>query len=538
MKYFFLNLIVVALSSLAFGQVKVTTPIKKVVVYLNGAEVHRESKVNLKKGINEIEVVGLSSSIQGNTIQASLGEGVRILSITHDKELLSNDEKNQRIELKNDSMRVIKTKISYKNAVLDNYKQEEILLEKNYNRIGLNNGVSVVELQKASEYYRTRLQGLTDLTHKITEEIKALALLENQIKKRKSDLMKDVKSKSYRVLLTARSSVAKTSTLFLNYVITEAAWKPKYNIRGLNIDSPVHFEYMAEVFNASGQDWEDVALTLSTGTPFKSMDKPKLTPWTLNYNQYRKDLNYNSAEGYLGKKMALSNSTRGSDDVEYKTAIEVSEVTVDFKIALPYTIPSDSKPYLVEVEQYDLPASYKYYAVPKLEQDAFLIASVTEWEKLNIIDSKANIYYGGKYIGETFIDTRYANDTLELSMGRDSKINISRAKKEDFNKKKWIGLNRRESFEYEISIRNTYATSIDIEILDQVPISQEGDIVVDIINVSEADLDEKSGRLKWNLNIGSSETKKLITSFSVKYPKNKEVKIRRNRQVACPAKFW
>ena len=89
-----------------------------------------------------------------------------------------------------------------------------------------------------------------------------------------------------------------------------------------------------------------------------------------------------------------------------------------------------------------------------------------------------------------------------------------------------------------ISIRNTYSKEIDIEIIDQVPISQEGDIIVDIQNISGAERDEQSGRLKWKMKIAPSATKKLITAFSVKYPKNKQVRIRKSRQVACPARFW
>jgi hypothetical protein len=123
-------------------------------------------------------------------------------------------------------------------------------------------------------------------------------------------------------------------------------------------------------------------------------------------------------------------------------------------------------------------------------------------------------------------------------MGRDSKINITRAKIEDFNKKPWIGSSRKELFNYEISIRNTYAAPIKIEVLDQVPVSLENEIHVTIENISNAELHEESGRLKWKLKIEPGVTQKLTTAFSIKYPKNKTVNTKRSRHLTCPSKFW
>lgn len=540
---------------------EVKTSISKAVVYLDGAEVHRKGKVQLPKGRTILEVKGLSTSISTKTIQASLGEGVKILSITSDSDWISDKELEKAgLKLK-DSISLVAKRLSYIKSVKENYLQEEEMLEKNYQRIGANGGITVEELKAASSFYRDRLNDITKENFKLKTEQKQLEKVMVGLRARKKQLYVNHQHKNIKAIITVKSEQVAAVDFNLNYVVTKAGWVPKYNIRGEGVEQDVQFEYMAEVYNQTGLDWKEVKLILSTGSPFKSMDKPRLNAWNLNFD-YGYSYGYNQrsysekdkveydtlrldellsvrvqSEGKLDKRRASANTTIGSyTSAPQKKGIEVSEVTVDFDIELPYTIPSDGKPYLVEVANYSLPATYKYFAVPKLESDAFLIANLTGWEPVNIIDSKANIYYRGKYIGETFIDTRYSNDTLEVSLGRDSKINISRVKREDFNKNSWIGANRKESFEYEISVRNTYSKPIEIEVVDQVPISQENDITVSVENVSNAEQTEQTGRLIWKLKVEPSETKKLLTAFTVKYPKNKKVKIRKNRTV--PAQFW
>ena len=212
----------------------------------------------------------------------------------------------------------------------------------------------------------------------------------------------------------------------------------------------------------------------------------------------------------------------------------MSELGVDFKVKERYSIPSGTKAQLVDVNEYQLNASYKYFVVPKVDKDAFLLAQVVGWEKLNIIDGSANIYFNGLYVGESYLNTSSAADTLDISLGRDRKIIVNRVKKEDFNSKKLIGLNRKESLTYEISLRNTYNKAVKIEIWDQIPISQESTIEVSDIEISGAELDDTSGKIEWETELVPGNTKRYTISFSVKYPRNKKVAIRKSRKVATP----
>ncbi|MEM7039745.1 MAG: DUF4139 domain-containing protein, partial [Bacteroidota bacterium] len=146
-----------------------------------------------------------------------------------------------------------------------------------------------------------------------------------------------------------------------------------------------------------------------------------------------------------------------------------------------------------------------------------------DWEKLNLLPGSVNVFFEGTYITEAFLDPNYTRDTLDFSLGRDKKVVIKRELLKDFNKKRTIGVNRERTFGYDISIRNTKSTAINLRLLDQVPVSQDDDITVKLIEKSNARHDEATGKLTWDIKIDPAQTKMLRLVFSVKHPKNKNV---------------
>lgn len=219
--------------------------------------------------------------------------------------------------------------------------------------------------------------------------------------------------------------------------------------------------------------------------------------------------------------------------VDYES-ITVSELSTSFNIEVPYSIPADARPYMIELSEATLDASYEYLAVPKVDLSAFLLARLTGWEKLNLIDGPANVYFGNTYIGESEINTRLMGDTLELSLGRDNNVLVSRQKIIDQSKTKFFGTKKQESFVYEIQIKNNREIPVTIKLQDQIPISQIADIIVEPLNVSGAETDIISGRLQWISTLASGDSRKYVIAFDVKYPKNMKVAITKNKVVRTP----
>jgi len=201
--------------------------------------------------------------------------------------------------------------------------------------------------------------------------------------------------------------------------------------------------------------------------------------------------------------------------------INENPTNISFDIKLPYTIPNDGKTYVVDINQYDVPATYRYYCVPKIDPDAFLTAEITNWEELNLLPGEANLFFEGTFVGKSSLNPNRTQDTLFLSLGRDKSIVIERTKQKDFNKRPFIGANRTETRTFEIAIRNKKTQTIHLTIEDQVPLSTDKDIEVEVETDKEAKKNNDTGAVTWELDLPPSTEKKLLLKYQVKYPKDR-----------------
>lgn len=171
----------------------------------------------------------------------------------------------------------------------------------------------------------------------------------------------------------------------------------------------------------------------------------------------------------------------------------------------------------------ELPASYQYYSIPKLDKDAFLIARVTEWEKYNLLNGEANIFFEGTFVGKTFLEMDSAKDTLELSLGRDKSIAIKREKIKGFTTKQFIGSKQEEEISWKITVKNNKNVEVNILLVDQAPLSTLEEIEVSVKSSFGAKHNAQTGEIKWELLLKPLETRELTLTYTVKYPKNKSL---------------
>jgi uncharacterized protein (TIGR02231 family) len=314
--------------------------------------------------------------------------------------------------------------------------------------------------------------------------------------------------------------------------VTGASWTPSYDLRSTNTDSPIALDYRASAYQTTGEDWKNVKLKLCTGNPQQNGSKPSLYPWYLyiynTYDDYRTSNAPASAAEDLekagGKKDEAKENIAAQTAANY-TTVYTNATNFEFDINLPYTINSDGKTTIVEIQNYTLPAIYQYYCAPKIDRNAYLLAKVTGWENYNLLSGYINLYFEGTYVGKSYLDVNNTKDTLDVSLGRDENIAVERIKQKDYNANQFIGLNRKVSYVWEIDVRNKKKTPIEIVVEDQLPLSTDKQIEIEQGETSGAKYDETTGFLSWKLNLKSAETQKIKFSYSVKYPKDKNVHV-------------
>jgi uncharacterized protein (TIGR02231 family) len=315
----------------------------------------------------------------------------------------------------------------------------------------------------------------------------------------------------------------------LSYLVDEAHWDAAYDISASDLTKPIALKYNAQIYNLTGIDWKGIHVSLSTGDLSQNTNLPSLTTWVLNYQSKENEglLNY-TLQNQAMYKTKEEDKDAGSED---KGA---TELIGSFEVPGLQNFLSRDLPYKITVAEESLPAQFEYVTIPKLEPSAFLTAKVTGWEKLNLIDGSASVFFANAYVGEFMINTQLISDTLDVSFGRDRQIVISRTKVEDRGNTPSFGGKRVEALVYEIQLRNNHTGPVRVKVLDQIPVTQERDISVDVVDVSGATIDIPSGRLLWFANLDPGGRAKYKVAFTVKYPKNKNVVIRKNRSVRTP----
>ncbi len=517
-------------SAIIFAQKPIFTSakIKGATVYSNSAELLQSAAVTLPSGTSEIVIKNVADYVNENTIQIGAPANVTVLSVQFTRNFISEyeiDESNPAIKKVRDSIAIIEKEMGKIANEKVSYSKTIDLLDKNQTVAGQNSGLNVTELMKLVDYYRAKrneLSNLIDVLYEKENKLKdKLAKLNSKLE---LNTQKQEKTSQGKLVLQVMTDVASSVNLDINYLTNNASWSPFYDLRADNINSPINLMYKAKVLQNTGIDWKKVKLTLSSGNPNQNNTAPILQAWFLRYGYPRTygyvnddaKMNEVVVTGYGVKKDAAPQSS-----ISNYTTINENQLNVSFDIDIPYDILSNGKAHSVALKDLKLPATYKYYAVPKVEKEAFLLAEISEYSKFNLLPGEANIIFEGMYVGKTMINPNQTSDTLNLSMGRDKKIAIKREKIADKSGTKFLSGYKEQTFTYDITVKNNKKEAIEMLLKDQYPISTDKEITIELLDNGKAKVNAETGILTWDVKLGAGETKKFRISYKIKYPKDK-----------------
>jgi uncharacterized protein (TIGR02231 family) len=505
--------------------------VKNVTVYQTGAVVTHEVQTSIPSGKSTVIFHGLPCNIDKQSIQLVSTGDITILSVTSYEDYVSESKKNVKTKRWQDSLEVLSDALERVKDGITILDAGKSLLDNNRTVGGANVGTSVANVKGMYEYYVHQVTHIEDSLILLRKKQRGL---ESKIAKIQNEMMQwknkaDTLASDIEALVSADH--AQDLGFRLSYLTYDAGWSAMYDLRAKDIKHACQLAYKANVYQHTGQDWANVDLTLSTSNPSVSQTAPIMNPW---YLQFQSAYGYGTASSYNAapapsvagvyqedmKSEALVNNNVYKQSIVSNTVSE-SQLAVEFHIDVPYTLPSDNKPHMVEIKKYDLNAIYRFQSIPKLNQSAFLMADITHWDELNLMSGEVNIYFAGAYVGKSYINTQNLTDTLSFSFGMDKKIIVKRDKAKEFCSTKWIGSTKTQTFAYTINLHNTHTDSLTIEVYDQVPLTTDKDIEIVVLDKGNADLVPETGKLTWKIKLAPGEARKLTFSYSVKYPKNK-----------------
>lgn len=685
MKNFVLSLFL-ALPFLSFSnKPKTPSSIKEVVVYLNGAQITRTASCQLIEGSNEVVFSGLSHKIDESSIQVSGLGPVSILSIAYGINYLEKSESNPKIKEWDSQVQQLEHEISkLKNNIAGLEEEEKVITS---NRI-VNGDSQVLDLERMKQigqYYRERIT-------KIKNEIFDINLNINKIQRQIDELYRQLAeanngsdSPQGEITITFDAPISTNLNITMNYMVKDAGWVPNYDIKSIGINAPLSQAYKGNVYQNTGQDWQNVKISLSTGNPVSNISKPIVDTKYLNFvHAYQKrSTSATKKEGYAfnpnvkrvigtitdesgtplpGVNVTIKGTNKGTTsdfdgnyelNIDYgqeltysyigmlsqelpifssimnvrmeEDAVALDEVVVtgygtgavasvaperllmgkvngvkirgassptnsseplyiidgvpvndftegdldeneiqqmevikgdtataiygnrgangvvvittkksqihegaaktEFAIKKRYTILADGDITAIEINTYKIPATYEYFAAPLLNENVYLTASFKDWEQHQLLPGEANIYFEGTYAGKTVIDPYTTKKEMILSLGIENNITVTRQQDRDFKSKPFVGNNRIIDRKYLLNVKNNKTTPINLKLVDRIPKSQNKEIKVDDLLFEDANYNENTGVLTWDIELEAKSTKEKTFSFQVKYPKGRHISL-------------
>ncbi|MDR2222558.1 MAG: DUF4139 domain-containing protein [Flavobacteriaceae bacterium] len=536
------SMVAIALCSIAtWAQKPVFTQakIESARVYFNGAELTHKTKVKLPKGTSEVIVSNVADYLNAETVQIGSTTGVTVMSIQFNNRYVEEYDSvvdSPLLKPVRDSITLLQKELKKIDNELTVEKKTIAILDANTN-VGGQNGSSALEVTKMVDYYKTKRLQMTNevdrLTDKQTSLTDKLTALKNKLDFNKD---KSEKSSKGKLILQVMNEVEGEVPLQIKYYTNQANWKPFYDLRVEKINSPIKVVYKAEVTQQSGIDWKGVNLSLTSGVANQSNRIPTWSTWFLSYG-------YNDSS-YL-KEVSVSN--KGSKKLGYSTAsydkaessslmyeestmanytqVNESQLNVSFDISIPYTVLSNGKQHSVTLNDFNIPAEYKYFAAPKLDSNAYLVATIRDYGNYNLLPGTANVIFDGVYVGKTVLDPANTEEEMKLNMGKDPKVVVTRTVVKDKSGTKILSSKKTQNFVYDIAIRNNKAESIAIQVEDQYPISSNTDIEVELTDTASGNVNPDKGIIKWDLKVKGNEGKTLRFGYQVKYDKNQSINL-------------
>ncbi|WP_245452419.1 mucoidy inhibitor MuiA family protein [Bradyrhizobium forestalis] len=348
------------------------------------------------------------------------------------------------------------------------------------------------------------------------------------------------------VRIDVASAAATKATLRVTYAVRNARWVPLYDARldtGAKDRKPqLELVRRAEVTQSTGEDWSNVTLGVSTVRISRGGSAPELSSLVAQYPQVPKPLALGTVSDLarpapmtrqaqsLMPKVAEAAEPRERAD-EQQAVAEIGDFQATFKIPGRVSLGAAEGAKSLRIAAVNVPADLAVRAAPVMNPTAFLEASFKQADDTTLLPGKVAIYRDGTFVGRGKITASAKDDIVRLGFGADDKVRIERAvlKRNEGSAGLLVTTSRTDERSFKTTIRNGHDFPIRVAIEDQLPVSENEDIVVEMLPSSTqptaTNIRDKRGVLEWSFDAKPGEARDINFAWRVRWPKDKSMVI-------------
>lgn len=507
-----------------------------VTVYQDRAVVTRNLVSEFGAGEHELVLDNLPASLQENSVQVSAkSTGQATLLDVKVRDAVRADTTNERvrqIEAQIDTLQARQAALDDEAAVLDNQRELVLMMQrgatepwKDGARITLDE-LKAIQALSTDSLART-LAGLRRVAEQKTAVDRDIAALQSQLGQVRGEQGRRSKTVTLRINLARAGKL----DLALSYAVAGARWTPSYDARLRPADRNVDLGYFGVIRQNTGEDWNNVKLTLSTARPSLGGAAPALQPWIIDVAApppppampapvARAEMQTKRApRAYAPEEAAAPEPALQAAD--FATAqIQNAATSASFQISNPATLLSDNTAQRVAIATAKLPATVQYQSTPALRESVYLTAQASNNTDFPFLAGPLNTFLDDAFVASSAMKAVMPGEKLELAMGADDGISIKRQLVNRYTESTgFSGSGKRVTYEYKITVKNNKATKEQVSFKDRLPVSRNEKIVVKLISPSDRDIKrEDDGKLAWEWELEPGNSRETVLKFSVDYP--------------------
>ncbi|MBQ9425509.1 MAG: mucoidy inhibitor MuiA family protein [Erysipelotrichaceae bacterium] len=502
---------------------KLYTEIKSAKVFLKGAEVTRKGKCELAQGKQTLFVYGLSSGTVYSTVRLFGEQGLIMGNLRY--EVKENDE------FEDNELNRLQKQIDELNRSIE-IKQLQISLWQTNGDFTNRTSQNGNEIKEYIEKLPERLNGLNE---DILEAQKKLRDLSKKLELEQS------KGSLPVIVVEIEAPETREYSFELRYHENNASWKATYEIHS-DAKEDLEIRMKATIYEHTYEDWKNVDLSLYSGNPSSASVLPELATITLGFQEanriYKTSARANMAVG-MAQAMADGAAMEMEEAPVVRMEMQEAEVNSD-ETMTEYILSGKRDVYregdgtAADLQKFTLKAEYLIAAVAKADPNAYLIARIKTAD-LPVNDViNAGIYLNEVYTGSISLDPDQTKEDIEITLGREEQIHVSYNTVSKKTSSVLLKAQKVTEYVYETKVSNSSAKAVEVLLKDQIPVSTEKDIVVDVIDIGGAQLEKETGFLCKKVNVDAGGSAAFRISYKVAWPKDKRISESRNTSRVCP----
>ncbi|HEX8227993.1 MAG TPA: mucoidy inhibitor MuiA family protein [Chloroflexia bacterium] len=514
--------------------------IAEVTVYTDRARITRRGSVKLQAGEQRVSVANLPATLQDDTVRAGgRGAGVRILGVEVVRQFVTEAPEANVAELQKqlEALQDQDTALADEDAAIS--AQLEFLKSLRES--------TATTLPRGISLGRSKLEDVQSLVDYLGKEWAAALARRREIGVQRRELARQIEAlqgkmapnydtmERRQINVFVEAAAAVDAEIEVTYGVTGASWQPLYDVR--LVESKVSLGYLANVTQQTGEDWPTVQLSLSTARPAVSTTIPELHPWYLDVHrprppmpmarmaaapaQFSGDAAGGAAyDAYAAQPAEMVPVPPPMMKVAQAT-VESTGASVTFKVGRPVDIPSDGSPHKTTVTSLDLESQLDYVTVPRLAEEAYLRAKITNTSEYILLPGQASIFHDGDFVGTTWLETVVPNQEFEAQLGVDDRVKVERDLTTREISKTFIGNTRKNVFGFKITVSSFLAWPTHVTLYDQFPVSRNEQIKSKLLEVKPPPVEQSElNILKWELAVAPQQKQTLHFEFEVDFPRD------------------